>query len=226
MLNWRRYDLTSQRTVLGFRPWTTRLPDGNATVRGVRNARDALAAHVRRALPPAAIAARLGGACRGGDTGEPKLAGRKHMAVIADAEIAQRLLDHAGWAYQDGSLVKKFELPGFMDVVRLVNDIAGPAEAADHHPDMFINYRRITFTLVDARRGRGDGEGLCAAGGDREGRGGVAPRRPPQSRRLSAGGSSPRVSPPCWRSRRWPPAACRWATSNPRGAGKGRRRST
>ncbi len=69
------------------------------------------------------------------------------MAVIADAEIAQRLLDHPGWVYQDGALVKKFELPGFMDVVRLVNDVAGPAEAADHHPDMFINYRRITFTL-------------------------------------------------------------------------------
>lgn len=70
------------------------------------------------------------------------------MAVIADAEIAQRLLAHPGWAFQDGALVKKFELPGFMDVVRLVNDVAGPAEDADHHPDMFINYRRITFTLV------------------------------------------------------------------------------
>ncbi len=70
------------------------------------------------------------------------------MAVISDAEIAQRLNTHTGWAYADGALVKKFELPGFLDVVRLVSDVAGPAETADHHPDMFINYRRITFTLV------------------------------------------------------------------------------
>ena len=70
------------------------------------------------------------------------------MAVISDTEIAQRLNAHTGWAYENGALVKKFELPGFMDVVRLVSDVAGPAEAADHHPDMLINYRRITFTLI------------------------------------------------------------------------------
>lgn len=75
------------------------------------------------------------------------------MAVIPDAEIVSRLHDHAGWAYTDGMLVKRFELPSFMEVVGLVNDVAAAAEAADHHPDMLINYRRITFTLVTHEAG-------------------------------------------------------------------------
>ena len=70
------------------------------------------------------------------------------MTVYSETDIVDRLSGHVDWKYDNGALVKKFELTGFMDVVRLVNDVAGPAEAADHHPDMFINYRRITFTLV------------------------------------------------------------------------------
>ncbi len=69
------------------------------------------------------------------------------MAVLSETEIRNRIRNHPGWELRENALVKKFELEGFMDVVGLVNDVAGPAEAADHHPDMFINYRRITFTL-------------------------------------------------------------------------------
>ncbi len=69
------------------------------------------------------------------------------MAVLSDDEIRDRLGAYAGWDLRNNGLHKKFELPGFMDVVKLVNDVAGPAEEADHHPDMMINYRRITFSL-------------------------------------------------------------------------------
>ncbi len=69
------------------------------------------------------------------------------MAVLSETEIRNRIRNHPGWELRENALVKKFELEGFMDVVGLVNDVAGPAEAADHHPDMFVNYRRITFTL-------------------------------------------------------------------------------
>lgn len=75
------------------------------------------------------------------------------MAVLSDAEIRNRISNHPGWEHKDNSLVKKFELGGFMDVVGMVNDVAGPSEAADHHPDMFINYRRITFTLATHDQG-------------------------------------------------------------------------
>jgi 4a-hydroxytetrahydrobiopterin dehydratase len=70
------------------------------------------------------------------------------MTAYSEADIVDQLGSHVDWKYENSALVKQFELAGFMDVVRLVNDVAGPAEAADHHPDMFINYRRITFTLT------------------------------------------------------------------------------
>ncbi len=69
------------------------------------------------------------------------------MALLADDDIQTRLAQQSGWTCKGGALVKKFELEDFMAVVDLVNAVAPKAEAADHHPDMFINYRRITFTL-------------------------------------------------------------------------------
>ncbi len=75
------------------------------------------------------------------------------MAVLADDEIRRRLATREGWEFAANTLIKKFELPGFMDVVALVNAVAGPAEAADHHPDIAINYRRITFSLATHDQG-------------------------------------------------------------------------
>ena len=69
------------------------------------------------------------------------------MAVLADEDIQARLAERSGWTCEGGTLVKKFELEDFMAVVGLVNAVAPKAEETDHHPDMFINYRRITFTL-------------------------------------------------------------------------------
>ena len=69
------------------------------------------------------------------------------MTLLDDETIQSQLLRYSGWAYQGKALVKQFELDSFMDVVKLVNSVAQKAETADHHPDMFINYRRITFTI-------------------------------------------------------------------------------
>lgn len=69
------------------------------------------------------------------------------MTLLADETIQSQLLQYPDWAYAGKALVKQFELDSFMDVVNLVNAVAQKAEIADHHPDMFINYRRITFTI-------------------------------------------------------------------------------
>ena len=79
--------------------------------------------------------------------GTPALERETLMALLADEDIQARLAERSGWVCEGGALVKKFELDDFMAVVNLVNAVAPRAEAADHHPDMFINYRRITFTL-------------------------------------------------------------------------------
>ena len=69
------------------------------------------------------------------------------MAKLTDEEVRRQLKPHPKWSYKDDSLVREFTLQGFMDVIELVNTVAKVAEKADHHPDMTIKFKRITFTL-------------------------------------------------------------------------------
>ena len=41
-----------------------------------------------------------------------------------------------------------------------VTRLAFDAEAADHHPDILVNYKRVTLTVQHAQRGRAHGKGL------------------------------------------------------------------
>lgn len=52
-----------------------------------------------------------------------------------------------GWAYVDGALRRGYEAPDFPSAIRLVAQVAELAEAADHHPDIDIRRRRVTFVL-------------------------------------------------------------------------------
>jgi 4a-hydroxytetrahydrobiopterin dehydratase len=50
-----------------------------------------------------------------------------------------------GWSEVDGALQREFAFDGFPQAVAFVNRIAELAEAADHHPDIEIQYRRVTL---------------------------------------------------------------------------------
>ena len=67
------------------------------------------------------------------------------MPTFSDAQIGQELKSLAGWEYQDGSLRKLFRFAEFMDGIRFIQKVAEMAEAADHHPDIHVNYTRVTF---------------------------------------------------------------------------------
>ncbi len=72
---------------------------------------------------------------------------QEFMTKLSISEIEEGLKTLPGWIIQDGKLTKQFELSSFPDLVSLVVKIGFVAEAADHHPDMLINYRRLTFML-------------------------------------------------------------------------------
>jgi 4a-hydroxytetrahydrobiopterin dehydratase len=67
------------------------------------------------------------------------------MPKLSEAQIGDELKALPGWDYQDNSLRKLFRFNEFMDGIRFIGRIAELAEAADHHPDMHINYTRVTF---------------------------------------------------------------------------------
>ncbi|MGH7779190.1 MAG: 4a-hydroxytetrahydrobiopterin dehydratase [Candidatus Binataceae bacterium] len=68
------------------------------------------------------------------------------MAKLDRAQITSKLAALPGWKHHQDAISKQFEFKGFMDGIRFVEKIAQVAEAGDHHPDMLINYRRVTFT--------------------------------------------------------------------------------
>jgi 4a-hydroxytetrahydrobiopterin dehydratase len=67
------------------------------------------------------------------------------MPKLNEAQIGNELKTLPGWEFQDNSLRKLFRFNEFMDGIRFIGRIAEIAEADDHHPDMHINYTRVTF---------------------------------------------------------------------------------
>ncbi len=70
------------------------------------------------------------------------------MAPLSDDEIERGLAELAGWRRDDDMIVRDYELPTFMGVIEAVREIAGLAEAADHHPDIDIRYRKLHVAIT------------------------------------------------------------------------------
>jgi 4a-hydroxytetrahydrobiopterin dehydratase len=75
------------------------------------------------------------------------------MAKLSADEIAGLLGPLAGWEYRDGAIRKLYRFKEFMDGIDFVNRVAEMAEAADHHPDIAINYTRVTFSCATHSEG-------------------------------------------------------------------------
>ncbi|HEX4566296.1 MAG TPA: 4a-hydroxytetrahydrobiopterin dehydratase [Vicinamibacterales bacterium] len=66
---------------------------------------------------------------------------------LTDAEIQSELGRLQGWALDGSAIRKQYTLGGFPDAIAFVTRLAFDAEAADHHPDIVINYKRVTLTF-------------------------------------------------------------------------------
>ena len=64
-----------------------------------------------------------------------------------DDEIARSLQAVPHWRREGDSIVRSFDAPSFLDGIDVVGAVARAAEAADHHPDIDIRWRTVTFTL-------------------------------------------------------------------------------
>ena len=66
------------------------------------------------------------------------------MKLSAD-EITTRLRALPGWTNEQGALQRQFTFKSFPDAIAFVARLAFDAEAADHHPDIQISYRKVTI---------------------------------------------------------------------------------
>ena len=64
------------------------------------------------------------------------------------SEIDLALQKLPGWTSHGNSIERVFQFGNFLEAMEFVNKIAAAAEAANHHPDIAINYNKVTLTLV------------------------------------------------------------------------------
>ena len=69
------------------------------------------------------------------------------MAKLSPEQITENLKALPGWERKGEAIAKQYTFKEFMGGIRFINRIAEIAEQMDHHPDMTVNYRRITFSL-------------------------------------------------------------------------------
>ena len=68
------------------------------------------------------------------------------MSRLSRAEIDQRMRELQGWTLDGEAIRKQYTFAGFPQAIAFVNRLVPEAEAADHHPDITINYRRVTLS--------------------------------------------------------------------------------
>ena len=62
----------------------------------------------------------------------------------ADAEKQVKRL--SGWTLAGDAIRKQYTFKDFVAAIAFVNRLVPEAEVSDHHPDILINYKRVTLT--------------------------------------------------------------------------------
>jgi len=69
------------------------------------------------------------------------------VAVLSDAQVDAGLADLTDWSRAGDAIETTYELASFPDAVAFVTRVAFLAEAANHHPDLDIRWRRVRVVL-------------------------------------------------------------------------------
>lgn len=67
--------------------------------------------------------------------------------LLDEEEIGRQLADLPGWSGDRTHVRRTYEAPDFPAAILLVDEIARDAEEMDHHPDIDIRWRSVTFAL-------------------------------------------------------------------------------
>jgi 4a-hydroxytetrahydrobiopterin dehydratase len=85
------------------------------------------------------------------------------MAILSRADIDAALRDLPGWRFAGDALVKEFTFAGFPEAVAFVARLVPGSEAADHHPDLAVSYRRVTVSFSTHSEGGVTAKDLAGA---------------------------------------------------------------
>ena len=68
-------------------------------------------------------------------------------ALLSSDDVTAALAQLTGWTGDATGIERSIEAATFLAGIRLVDAVAEAAEQADHHPDIDIRWRTVTFRL-------------------------------------------------------------------------------
>jgi len=69
------------------------------------------------------------------------------MTKLSALAIRRRLAGLKRWKLVGNAIQRPYAFANFKEAMFFVNTVAGLAEKAAHHPDITINYNRVTLSL-------------------------------------------------------------------------------
>jgi 4a-hydroxytetrahydrobiopterin dehydratase len=75
------------------------------------------------------------------------------MAVLTDEQVDAAAEGLDSWERVDGALRRSVKFGAFLDGIDAVRRVAEHAQREDHHPDIDIRWRTVTFALVTHSEG-------------------------------------------------------------------------
>jgi 4a-hydroxytetrahydrobiopterin dehydratase len=67
--------------------------------------------------------------------------------LLTENEIVAGLKKVPGWKREGGEISRLYTFSGFITAMAFVNHVAGLSESMDHHPDILVQYKKVTLTL-------------------------------------------------------------------------------
>jgi 4a-hydroxytetrahydrobiopterin dehydratase len=68
------------------------------------------------------------------------------MPKLSRGEVETRIRELKGWTLDGDAIRKQYTFGSFREAISFVVRLAFDAEEADHHPDILVNYKRVTLT--------------------------------------------------------------------------------
>ncbi len=68
------------------------------------------------------------------------------MPKLSAKALKTALSSLPGWKGTPKAIKRQYTFPSFPDAIAFTTRLAFAAEAADHHPDLLISYRKVTVT--------------------------------------------------------------------------------
>jgi 4a-hydroxytetrahydrobiopterin dehydratase len=76
-----------------------------------------------------------------------------YAPLLTEPEIASAMERLPEWSREGEWISRTVRCGSFREAIDLVNRVADAAEVADHHPDITIVWRRVTFRLTSKASG-------------------------------------------------------------------------